>query len=71
MSLKINNRATPKQIAVLKSMDYYGRWDLSVDEAAKLITELFEERRLSLDNEDPDYSEQWYREDNDNNGWKE
>lgn len=71
MSLKINNRATPKQIAVLKSMDYYGRWDLSVDEAAKLITELFEERRLQLDNEDPDYSGLWYREDNDNNGWKE
>lgn len=53
MSLKINNRATAKQIAMLKELDYYGKWDLSVDEAADLLTELFEQRRLALQNEEP------------------
>lgn len=49
MSLKISNKATPKQIQALKDLDYVGKWDLTVDEAAQLLTELWEERRISLD----------------------
>lgn len=51
MGLKIDNRATPKQIQTLKDLDYVGKWDLSTDEAAELITELFEERRQLLSEE--------------------
>jgi hypothetical protein len=63
MGLKINNRATPKQIQMLKDMDYDGKWDLSTDEAAEIITALFEQRRQELDGgfENFDY---------DNNKWK-
>lgn len=57
MSLKINNRATSKQIEILKAMDYYGKWDLSTDEAAEIIGGLFEERRLSLNEEDKIWEE--------------
>lgn len=55
MSLKINDRATAKQIQTLKNLGYIGKWDLSSDEAAKIITELFAERRQALDNESFDY----------------
>lgn len=51
MSLKIDDRATPKQIQTLKDLDYIGKWDLSSDEATKIIGELFEERRMELDQE--------------------
>lgn len=53
MSLKINDRATPKQIQTLKDLEYVGKWDLSTDEAAEIITELFNERRQQLDEEEP------------------
>lgn len=51
MSLKISNRATPKQIQMLKDMEYTGKWDLSTDEAAEIISALFEERRGQLDDD--------------------
>lgn len=46
MSLIIGNRATKKQIELLKKLEYYGSLNLSVEEAAKIIDELFEEQRL-------------------------
>ena len=63
MSLKINNRATPRQIKMLKDMGYMGKWDLSTDEAAAIITELFDQRRIEVDTDslswdvDPDNQE--------------
>lgn len=59
MSLRITNKATAKQIQVLKEMDYVGKWDLTIDEATEIIGELFEERREALKNEDYDKEEQW------------
>lgn len=56
MSLKINNRATPKQIEILKQLDYCGKWDISTDEAAEIISELWEERRLEVKNEQDEYN---------------
>lgn len=67
MSLKINNRATPKQIQMLKDMDYIDKWDLSTDEAAAIITELFEERRLMMKELDEGFD--YY--DNETGKWKE
>ena len=50
MSLRISNKATPKQIQMLKDLEYSGsKWDLTTDEAAQLITELYEQRRMELD----------------------
>lgn len=51
MSLKISNLATPKQVAILRRLEYSGRGKyaierLSITDAAELITELFEEERL-------------------------
>ncbi len=46
MSLIVSNRATEKQIAMLKKLEYYGDFNLSVDEAAELIDEYFEQQRL-------------------------
>jgi hypothetical protein len=66
MSLKINNRATPKQIQMLKDMDYDGKWDLSTDEAAEIITALFEQRRQELKELDGGFENFDY----DNNKWK-
>lgn len=56
MSLLISNKATPKQVAILKKLEYFGTGkyaieNLSVSAAAELITELFEEERL-LKNEE-------------------
>lgn len=55
MSLKISNKATAKQVAILHRLDYYGRGKyaaemLSVVEAAEIIDGLFSEQRL-LDKE--------------------
>lgn len=44
MSLKISNKLTAKQRAILLKLDYVGKWDITVDEAAKIIDELFNER---------------------------
>lgn len=46
MSLKITNKATVKQLALLKKLEYHGQGkyapeNLTRDEAAKLIDELF------------------------------
>jgi hypothetical protein len=51
MSIRISNLATPKQVAMLQKLEYYGRGKYAVDrlsvaDAAELITELFEEERL-------------------------
>lgn len=59
MGLKISNKATPKQIETLKNLDYIGKWDLTTDEAAEVITELFEQRRQEVDNELYDDSNKW------------
>jgi hypothetical protein len=48
MSLKINNRATPRQVEFLKELGYDGKWDISVTEAAQIIDEL-------VDQQDPGY----------------
>lgn len=53
MSLIVSNRATEKQIAMLKKLEYYGNFNLSIEEAAQLIDELFEQQRL--DNFETDY----------------
>ncbi len=58
MSLIINNNATPKQIQALKDLDYCGKWDITKDEAAQILTELWEERRLEL-KEERFGEEQW------------
>lgn len=55
MSLKITNKATAKQIAILKRLEYFGTGkytatNLTTAEAAIVIDELFEEQRL-LDKE--------------------
>lgn len=52
MSLKISNKATAKQVAILHKLEYYGRGKysaemLSVPEAAEIIDYLFEEKRLA------------------------
>lgn len=60
MSLKINDRATPKQIHMLKDLDYVGKWDLSTDEAAQLITELFQVRRDQLEEEKDNEAVDWF-----------
>jgi hypothetical protein len=54
VSLRINNLATPKQIQALKDLDYCGKWNITTDEAATILTELWEERRMALRNEDYD-----------------
>lgn len=52
MSLKISNLATAKQVAILQRLEYSGTGKYAIDrltiaEAAELITELFEEERLT------------------------
>jgi hypothetical protein len=47
MSLIVNDRATDKQIAMLKKLEYYGDLNLSMTAAAQLIDEYFEEQRLA------------------------
>lgn len=59
MSLKISNRATPKQIQILKDLEYYGKWDLSTDEAGEIITALWEEQRLEKNQEQSTFAD-WY-----------
>lgn len=46
MSLKITNRMTPKQKAILLKLEYIGKWDLTVEAAGKVIDELIAERDL-------------------------
>lgn len=41
MSLKLTNKLTAQQKAVLQKLEYYGTYDLTIEEAAKLIDELF------------------------------
>jgi hypothetical protein len=46
MGLFISNRLTAKQRAILEKYDYCGSYDLTVEQAAVIIDELFEEQRL-------------------------
>lgn len=46
MSLIVNNRATAQQMSLLDELGYLGKMNLSVEEASKLIKELYEEERL-------------------------
>lgn len=48
MSLKISNKLTAKQKDILQKLEYCGTWDLTVDEANKLIEELYAEKRLTM-----------------------
>lgn len=47
MSLKISNKLTEKQRKLLVSLDYTGTWDLTVQEASKVIDELLIEQGLT------------------------
>lgn len=54
MSLFISKLATPKQVALLKKLEYMGMGKyaankLTVQQAAEIINELFEEDRLHRD----------------------
>lgn len=56
MGLKLSNRATPKQVAMLDKLGYiqggaYAAPKLTMEEAAQLIDELLEEQRLNKDEE--------------------
>lgn len=55
MSLHINNMVTDKQVAILTKYDYCGTFNLTIEEAAKIIDELFEEQRMHKDDYQPDY----------------
>jgi len=60
MGLHISNRMTDKQRAILEKYDYCGPWDLTVEEAAAVIDELFEERRLMERDSALDDDQYWY-----------
>jgi hypothetical protein len=47
MSLKITNKLTEKQRSILVKLEYIGTWDLTVDQATKVIDELFAERKYT------------------------
>jgi len=52
MSLKITNKATPKQVIILKKLEYAGQGkfapqNLTVEEAGQIIDELFIERKYT------------------------
>lgn len=47
MSLKISNKLTAKQRAILLKLDYVGTWNLTVEEAGKIIDELIAEANLN------------------------
>lgn len=60
MSLKISNLATAKQVAVLQRLEYLGTGKYTIDrltiqDATELITELFEEERLTKKTEQEKY----------------
>ncbi len=55
MSLILSNKATDKQIAALKKLDYFGTFDLTVEQAAQLLDELFEQKRIHQDEPTIDY----------------
>lgn len=46
MSLIISNKASAKQLEMLEQMGYYGKQNLTVEQAAQLIKEYWEEERL-------------------------
>ena len=54
MSLIISNKVTDKQRAILKECEYYGTFNLTIEEAAKIIDELFEEQRLQRQHSEDD-----------------
>lgn len=60
MSLKLTNRLTTPQRELLVRLDYLGKWDLTVEEAAALIQELIEQRRQEedIDQSVPDWIKQ-------------
>jgi hypothetical protein len=46
MSLIVSNKLTDKQRAQLIKLEYIGTFDLTIEQAAEIIDELFEEQRL-------------------------
>lgn len=44
MSLKVTNKLTAHQRAILVKLEYIGSWDITIDEANKLIDELFAQK---------------------------
>lgn len=52
MSLKLSNRVTKAQRELLIRLDYVGKWNITMEEAAELITELIIQRRGEEDNQD-------------------
>lgn len=61
MSLIVSNRATEKQIAELKRLGYIGPLKLSIEAAAKLLDELFEEERLALGDSYIEFEGNYYK----------
>lgn len=49
MSLHLSNRMTSKQRAILEANGYLGTWDLTIEQAAEIITAIFEEQRMHKD----------------------
>lgn len=45
MSLKLTNKVTDKQIAMLKQLEYYGTLILTIAEAQSIIDSLLEQER--------------------------
>lgn len=52
MSLIVSNRASAKQLEMLEQMEYRGTTNLTVEQAAKLINEYWEEQRLQRKREE-------------------
>lgn len=52
MGLIVSNRLTDKQRAILEKYDYCGTWELTVEEAAQIIDEIFAEQRMHRDDMD-------------------
>ncbi len=47
MSLKITNKATPRQLEILRSLGHDGPWDLTLEDAACYIDQLFTSKRMT------------------------
>ena len=56
MALRLTNRLTAAQKQMLEQLDYYGTFDLSVQQAAEIIDGLLEEERLRKRDYEQDYN---------------
>ena len=52
MSLKLTNSATKDQLQWLKNHEYYGKVNLTKDEASQIMTEIMEQERLHKDKQE-------------------